>query len=101
MTPARTPEGKWTIYRRVDGRRFDRWPVDARAMLATGEYTADPLTGDSLPATVAPGFEAAPDVPALPTALPLEHSPGVPLVVATVGVLASPFPAAPARKGRR
>jgi len=106
-SPARTPEGKWTLYRRTDGQRYERWPVDARAMLATGEYTADPPTGiDSQPATVAPGSEAAPVAPALPAfppALPVEHSPGVPLVAATTGTPASPFPtvSTSAKKGRK
>ena len=77
MTFERTPEGKMVLYRTRDGQRFERWPIDGRSMLATGEYTADPLNGDvSQTATVAPGSEAAPEVPALPT----EHSPGVPLV---------------------
>jgi len=43
--PQRTPEGKWAIYHAVTGQRIDRWPVDARGMLATGEYTATPPAG--------------------------------------------------------
>lgn len=77
MTPERTPEGKWVIYARATGDRFERWSVDARAMLATGEYTADPSTGDDRhTASVAPG----PELALAPAPLPTEHSPGVPLV---------------------
>jgi hypothetical protein len=39
MTPARTPEGKVVLFRESDGQRFERWPVDARGMMASGEYT--------------------------------------------------------------
>lgn len=42
MTPERTPEGKAVLYEASTGRRFERWPVDARDLLATGGYTTDP-----------------------------------------------------------
>ena len=97
MTPERTPEGKWVLYRGSDGQRIDRWPVDARAMLATGGYTADPPHGTLRPpATVAPG-SASP----LPDPLPAEYAPGVPLVASAAGVPASPFPASPSPRKRR
>lgn len=70
MTPERTPEGKWMLYRVTDGQRFDRWSVDAQQMLATGGYTADPPNGDDRPtATVAPGTaidHPTPDTPEPP-----------------------------------
>jgi hypothetical protein len=40
--PQRTPEGKWAIYHAVTGQQIERWPVDARGMLATGEYVSEP-----------------------------------------------------------
>lgn len=43
--PQRTPEGKWAIYHGTTGQRIDRWPVDAKAMIATGEYTGTPPEG--------------------------------------------------------
>lgn len=42
MILERTPEGKVVLYRTSDGQRFVRWPIDARDMLASGEYTAVP-----------------------------------------------------------
>lgn len=45
--PQRTREGKWAIYHAVTGQQIERWPVDARAMLATGEYVAVPPSGAS------------------------------------------------------
>jgi hypothetical protein len=73
MTPERTPEGKWILYR-ADGQRFDRWSVDAQLMLATGGYTADPPNGSvSLTATVAPGSATtAPEAPEAPADAPVE-----------------------------
>lgn len=43
--PARTQYGKWVIYRAEDGERLERWPVDARAMLETDEFVAEPPEG--------------------------------------------------------
>jgi hypothetical protein len=91
MSIARTPDGKWVLFRVATGERLERWPVDARPLIATGEYTTDPLPGpDALPVTVAPGSATA-----LPPALPLEHSPGVPLVAVTDGEASTPFAALP------
>lgn len=74
MDPERTPEGREVLYLRATGVRFERWPVDARDMLATGAYTADP----SEVGTVAP---AAPvSAPSEPVPL-TQYAPGVPLVV--------------------
>lgn len=50
-----TPDhaGKVHLYDRVTGQRLERWPVDARELLATGGYTTDPtmtaLSADSVP----------------------------------------------------
>lgn len=79
-TSDRTPEGKVVLIRASTGERFERWPVDAREMLATGEYTQgqpDPapppavLGIPQLPKEIAPGVpavytharDAAPAVP--------------------------------------
>lgn len=102
MPIARTPDGKWVLYRVADGQRLERWSIDARNLIATGEYTTDPLNGqDARTVTVAPG-SAIP----LPPALPVEHSPGVPLIAATEGEASTPFDAAipeaaPARRRRK
>lgn len=39
---ARTKYGKRVIYHSETGQRIERWPVDARAMVECGEYTATP-----------------------------------------------------------
>jgi len=36
------PTGKVTIYHAVTGEAIERWPVDARGMVAHGEYTLTP-----------------------------------------------------------
>jgi hypothetical protein len=46
--------GKVHLYDRITGQRLDRWPVDARELLATGGYTTDPIntaSADSVPVT--------------------------------------------------
>ena len=99
MTIARTPDGKWTLYQVSTGQAFACWPVDGRLLLASGEYTADTPTGERAPAaSVAPVPDAV-----LPASLPLEHSPGVPLVAAREGVPADPLPTldAPKRRSRK
>lgn len=74
MDPARTPEGREVLYLRATGARVERWPVDARDMLATGAYTADP----SAVGTIAPAAPvSAPSEPSPPT----EHALGGPLIV--------------------
>ena len=40
--------GKVTIYAASDGAAIQRWPVDARVMVASGEYTWSP-PGEALP----------------------------------------------------
>lgn len=43
MTQPSTP-GKVLVYKK-DGEVFERWPVDAREMVATGDYTHEAPTG--------------------------------------------------------
>jgi len=52
VAPTITPTGKMRLYHATTGRAIERWPVDARAMLACGEYTADPIDGAMPAATV-------------------------------------------------
>lgn len=35
-----TPEGKWVMWEKSTGRRFEAWPIDARGMIASG-YAVD------------------------------------------------------------
>lgn len=37
MTPVRTPEGKWVVYRVSDGQSLELWPIDARRTIENGE----------------------------------------------------------------
>lgn len=104
MTIARTPDGKWVLYRVADGQRLERWSIDAHHLLATGEYTTDPKLGHHAPSvSVAPG--SAMETPPMIPALPVEHSPGVPLVAVTEGIAAAPFAspmsAPPTRRSRK
>lgn len=96
MTIARTPDGKWTLYQVATGQAVVCWPVDGRLLLASGEYTADTPNGERAPAaSVAPVPDAG-----LPALLPVEHSPGVPLVAAREGIPESPL-ATPSRRSRK
>jgi hypothetical protein len=52
-TFARTPEGKVVLFRTSTGDRFERWPVDARDMLASGDYTLGEPSALPAPAPVA------------------------------------------------
>ena len=53
----RTP-GKWVTYRIEDGKRFERWPIDAKDMLASGLFTREvPGTGVAGPQPVHPGLD--------------------------------------------
>lgn len=44
----KTPDGKVELFAISTGQRFERWPVDARDMLASGAYALDPPTLDTL-----------------------------------------------------
>lgn len=69
-----TPDhaGRVTLYDRISGQRLERWPVDARELLATGGYTTDPnmtaLVADSVPVTSV-AEPLSPDAPAAPDPL--------------------------------
>jgi hypothetical protein len=96
--PERTPEGKVILFRISTGDAFERWPVDARDMLATGDYTTDPpktATADAVPVDTA----ASPVLPVSPTL-----SPELEAIVGPTKVSATPAsPAAPVvlPKGRK
>lgn len=74
-----TPDhaGKVHLYDRITGQRLERWPVDARELLATGGYTTDPnmtaLSADSVPvASVAELLSPdTPEAPAVPAPAPV------------------------------
>lgn len=53
MKTERTKEGKVVIYDASTGQRLERWPVDARAMVASGEFVEFPPSGepDTVPET--------------------------------------------------
>lgn len=35
--------GMWRIYRISDGEPFERWPIDAKELIATGAYSLQPV----------------------------------------------------------
>lgn len=79
-----TGEGKVALVLRATGQRFERWPVDAREMLATGDYAlAEPVNAESAPAT--PATASAPAAVPAPTPLPAEIAEGVPAVYSRAG----------------
>lgn len=104
MTPERTSEGKWVVYARSNGHRFERWPVDAQQMLDSGAYVASldaPAVTTDTPQAIAPAVTVTHGTPA-------EYSPGVPLVVTkseeSAPAQVSPIPSGQtsvAPKGRR
>ena len=70
----RTP-GMWVLFSIETGERFERWPIDGKAMLACGAYTRDvPGTGEKAgalpvspgldPASITPGVDPVPHVAA-------------------------------------
>lgn len=100
----RTREGMVAIYSRATGERLYRWPVDARAMIETADYTIE--RPDETPE------DGVPMVPFTP--LPQSNNPtiaanGAPIVVQhkddlTAPAAVSPIPssAKPApQKGKR
>lgn len=113
LTPAH--DGKWVLFHRVTAERFERWPVDARDMLATGDYTTDIPTGETGDSPAVTSEAPVPEQPDPSTIVPglatvgKEHSPGVPLVLVTSADAAPAAPivlpiarnAAAPRRGRR
>ncbi len=71
----RTPEGKVVLVNCATGQRVERWPVDARGMIASGDFTADTHEAASAQAATvgspAPITPAAPDSPDAPKLHPL------------------------------
>lgn len=84
-TPLRTSEGKWVIFERATGKRFERWPVDAREQTASGDYSYDPPDGHIEPEAESPS--ASPSE--VETA---KHPLGIPLVATKSGDAAPSAP---------
>lgn len=104
-TPERTSEGKWVLYA-ASGQRLERWPVDARPMLDTGDYSLTSLSPDATAVTTDTlSASAAPVSMTLVTPGPGEYAPGVPLVVTKSGdappAQVSPIPTGQTSKGKR
>lgn len=96
LPEARTPEGKVVLYHRASGQRMERWPVDARDMVRSGDYTTDAPSGET-------GDSPAVPVTTAPTALPHEYAPGVPLLVTRSidAPPAKPFAGATRSRGKK
>lgn len=111
MKPNRTAEGKVVIYHAVTGKAVERWPVDARAQLASGEFVEFPPEGAlhpyetaEVPAPPKPAEPAAPPrdplgIATLPTVTPI-GAPAVHSTAADSGP-AVPHGDQPARRTRR
>ena len=107
----RLPSGalKIKIWNKETGEEFERWPIDARQMLASGYYTTtnpevpEETTASSVgvpePEDEEPVKDPMPHVTAAAEASGKEHSPGVPLRATPAE--APPKPKAPARKSQK
>lgn len=111
LPPLRSGTQKVIIFRKKDGEPFERWPVDAREMLATGEYTARDPSGVVPEGTVVEpeqppeaAHDPAPQVKEAKEKAAREHSPGVPLNATTESTPEAGKPAAkkaaPVRKSQ-
>lgn len=89
-TSVRTPEGKVRLFHASTGEAREFWPVDARTIIASGEYAATPPEWATMP-TVAP-VAPTPVMPPAPAAHPL----GIPVVAATAATASPAAPMAPA-----
>ena len=67
---SRTPEGKVVLFEVSTGTRLTRWPVDAKAMLAAGDFTTDPSQCDAVP--VSDGGEQPVEDPTDETSIDLD-----------------------------
>lgn len=97
--PIKTSQGKVVLWERASGQRLERWPVDARGMVAQGDYTFEPPAG----AEAVEGGDPVPQDP--PATAPLtvlspEHPLGGPLKVVQSGDAPAATPVA-LPKGRR
>lgn len=99
----RTPDGKVVLYSRATGQRFERWPVDARDMLASGDYTQE--APDSQADGTAPAEVVAADpVPHVTEATEQNSavSPtGAPLVVSDAAAVTTAVPMQAPHRSRR
>ncbi len=105
LPPLASGTQKVTVFRVKDGAPFVRWPVDAREMLRTGDYTIeDPSVQEDTSeekeagAKVAEPVDPVPHVAIAEAAAAAEHSPGVPLKPS--GAAPDPEPKAKA-KGKK
>lgn len=111
----RLPSGalKIKIWNKETGEEFERWPIDARQMLASGYYTtANPEAPAETTASIAgvpepedeePVKDPMPHVTAAAELAGKEHSPGVPLraTPAEPEADAPAKPKAPVRKSQK
>jgi hypothetical protein len=113
----RLPSGalKILIWSKETGEEFERWPIDARAMLASGHYTTtnpgapEETTASNVgvpePGDEEPEADPAPQATAAKEASGKEHSPGVPLKATpetpAEGETAAKKPAAAKRKSQK
>ena len=81
--PVAKPAAKWVLFNTSTGERIERWPVDARAMVACGEYTTDTPAGHIEPAaTVTPSPDPVPHVTRAKQMTEAVSPTGAPLAVA-------------------
>lgn len=77
----RTP-GKWVLYNVATGTAIERWPVDAREILAGGEYTlANPNASEAAAEPLHPPADPVPHVTAANALNALESPTGAPLQI--------------------
>lgn len=43
--PIKTPEGKWVVFEVATGKQLERWPVDAKHLVADPAYSYAPPEG--------------------------------------------------------
>lgn len=76
----KTPEGKWVVFEVSTGKQLERWPVDAKTLVADGTYSltapdgVEPKVDDGPPEHV--GVPKTP-VSTIPEA-PVKRGPGRP-----------------------
>lgn len=69
----KTTDGKWIVFDAKTGKQLERWPVDAKLLLANGECTAEPPEGVDPVVPVAPPRHVG--VPRAPVARVFEAPP--------------------------
>ncbi len=94
------------VFRVSDGECFVRWPIDAREMLKSGDYTLEDPSGAQPVEAEPEAKDPVPHVAEAKEKVEAEHSPGAPLN-ATDGEPAAPLKepeakkAPPTRKSRK